>query len=71
MLDTQQLDAMVMHMRVDGLVQGMRGEGILQLQLYYINLWLTLAFHAGSESSVGDGHCGDERARGQEETKGP
>ena len=25
-------------------VRGMRGEGVLQFQLYYINQWLALAF---------------------------
>ena len=44
LLSPEQLDTIVVHMRVDGFVRGMRGEGILQLQLYYINQWLVLAF---------------------------
>ena len=44
LLSPEQLDTIVMHVRVNGLVRGMRGEGILQLQLYYINQWLALAF---------------------------
>ena len=44
LLSPEQLDTIVTHVRVDGLVRGMRGEGILQLQLYYINQWLALAF---------------------------
>ena len=43
-LSPEQLGTIVMHMRFDGLIQGMRGEGILQLQLYYVNQWLVLAF---------------------------
>ena len=44
LLSPEQLDTAVMHVRVDGLVRGTRGEGILQLQLYYVNQWLVLAF---------------------------
>ena len=44
LLSPEQLGTIVMYMRVDGLIRGMRGEGILQLQLYYINQWLVLAF---------------------------
>ena len=32
------------NMRADGLIRGMRGEGIPQPQMYYINLWLVLAY---------------------------
>ena len=44
MLSPEQLNAMVMHMPVDGFEQGMRGEGFILLQLYCINQWLALAF---------------------------
>ena len=44
MLLPEQLDAMVVHMPVAGFEQGMGGEGVLLLQLYYVNQWLALAF---------------------------
>ena len=40
----EQLDTIFMYMRVDGHVQGMRGEGILLYQLYLINHWLIYPF---------------------------
>ena len=61
-----------MHVRVDGLVQSKRGEGILQFQLYYINQWLALAFQrlenvglCDTESVLGTGIRGDEWAPGR------
>ena len=40
----EQLDNIFMYMRIGGIVQGMRGEGVLLLILYYIHQWLILAF---------------------------
>ena len=44
LLSPEQLDTIFMYLRVGGLVQGMRGEGILLFQLYMISQLLILAF---------------------------
>ena len=42
--EDEQLNNIFMDLRTGGFWQGMRGEGILLFQLYYINQWLVLAF---------------------------
>ena len=60
------------NMRADGIIRGMRGKGISQPQMYYINLWLVLAYQrlavwdlVVDKSVVGTGNCGDEWALGK------